>query len=104
MSSAPGESMLPIASCRLKRVPAARSASRATNHISHEEKPMSHSDAETDHTAEASSGAGVESGPGGRTRLGDRSVARIGYGAMQLERLQQDRSTGVADRKSVGEG
>jgi pyridoxine 4-dehydrogenase len=57
---------------------------------------MSHSDAATDRTAEASSGAGAESGPGGRTRLGDRSVARIGYGAMQLERLRQDRSTGVA--------
>lgn len=34
--------------------------------------------------------------PGGEARLGDRSVARIGYGAMQLERLRQDRSAGVA--------
>jgi pyridoxine 4-dehydrogenase len=34
--------------------------------------------------------------PGGEAQLGARSVARIGYGAMQLERLREDRSTGVA--------
>ena len=34
--------------------------------------------------------------PGGTGRLGDRTVARIGYGAMQLERLHDDRSAAIA--------
>ena len=34
--------------------------------------------------------------PGGEGRLGGRTVARIGYGAMQLERLHQDRAAAVA--------
>ncbi|WIB76301.1 aldo/keto reductase [Curtobacterium sp. MCPF17_002] len=34
--------------------------------------------------------------PGGAYRLGDRTVARIGYGAMALERFADDRDTGAA--------
>ncbi|MGO1263847.1 MAG: aldo/keto reductase [Brevibacterium aurantiacum] len=34
--------------------------------------------------------------PGGTFDLGSRSVARIGYGAMQLERLREDRATGIS--------
>ncbi|AZM64168.1 MULTISPECIES: aldo/keto reductase [unclassified Streptomyces] len=34
--------------------------------------------------------------PGGPGRLGDRTVSRIGYGAMQLERLHGDRKAAVA--------
>jgi aryl-alcohol dehydrogenase-like predicted oxidoreductase len=33
--------------------------------------------------------------PGGTAQLGDRTVSRIGYGAMQLERLHDDRSAAV---------
>lgn len=34
--------------------------------------------------------------PGGTGRLGDRTVSRIGYGAMQLERLRGDRPAAIA--------
>ena len=34
--------------------------------------------------------------PGGAGRIGDRIVSRIGYGAMQLERLRDDRPAAVA--------
>lgn len=34
--------------------------------------------------------------PGGVARLGDHSVARVGYGAMQLERLHADRPAALA--------
>ena len=34
--------------------------------------------------------------PGGSARLGEHTVARVGYGAMQLERLHGDRATAVA--------
>ncbi len=33
--------------------------------------------------------------PGGTGQLAGRTVARIGYGAMQLERLHEDRATGL---------
>ncbi len=34
--------------------------------------------------------------PGGTGRLGDDTVSRVGYGAMQLERLHTDRPAGIA--------
>lgn len=34
--------------------------------------------------------------PGGAGRLGDHTVSRIGYGAMQLERLRDDRAAAIA--------
>ena len=34
--------------------------------------------------------------PGGTGRLGDRTVSRVGYGAMQLERLRGDRPAAIA--------
>jgi aryl-alcohol dehydrogenase-like predicted oxidoreductase len=34
--------------------------------------------------------------PGGATRFGDHTVSRVGYGAMQLPRLRDDRSAAVA--------
>lgn len=50
---------------------------------------MSRHDAETSHP-------GGQAYPGGQARLGERHVARIGYGAMQLERLREDQPAGVA--------
>lgn len=50
---------------------------------------MSRHDAETSHPES-------QVYPGGQARLGERHVARVGYGAMQLERLREDRPTGVA--------
>lgn len=50
---------------------------------------MSRHDAETSHP-------GGQACPGGQARLGERHVARIGYGAMQLERLREDQPAGVA--------
>lgn len=33
---------------------------------------------------------------GGTVKLGDRTISRIGYGAMQLERLRDDRAAAIA--------
>ncbi|MFB7089203.1 aldo/keto reductase [Streptomyces sp. NPDC056296] len=41
-------------------------------------------------------GPAGSSGPGGTGRLADRAVSRVGYGAMQLERLRADRGAAVA--------
>ncbi|MGC5258149.1 aldo/keto reductase [Gordonia sp. DT218] len=40
--------------------------------------------------------ASTASHPGGTGTIGDRSVARVGYGAMQLERRRDDRAAAVA--------
>ena len=34
--------------------------------------------------------------PGGTGRLGEHTVSRVGYGAMQLERLRDDRQAAIA--------
>lgn len=41
--------------------------------------------------------------PGGEWRLGEREVARVGYGAMALERFEGDRASGVTLLKRAGE-
>ncbi len=51
-------------------------------------------------SSDAGTGAGATAGrtprPGGPGRLGGHTVARVGYGAMQLERLHTDRAAAVA--------
>ncbi len=42
------------------------------------------------------SASGAHPRPGGTGQLSDRTVSRIGYGAMQLERLHDDRTAAVA--------